>query len=169
MNEFVQLSDGYQEIGDIPVGLSNIIFGFACAGASALGLLATSVLAFLAPPAVLNTKSTAPTGYGHANSNNADDAPHLRLISRTSRPRKSAPQGTIMVSAPAPRLANVVQMQRVAAIVEDATTRSVTLRQLHERTRTQIDAAEQALISLRNELAAIIPAHSAPSYTLLAA
>jgi hypothetical protein len=51
-------------------------------------------------------------------------------------------------------------MCRVTSVVEDAVVRTVTIRDLHERSRTQLDAAENALIGLCEELAAIIPGFS---------
>lgn len=151
------------------MGISSVIFGIACAGAGALGLLATSVIAFLAPPAVLDSKAEGGPEHVATKSAIADEAPRLRLVSRTSRSRNATSRNAIARPAAPPLLARESQMRRVATIVEDATIRSVALRQLHERTRTQIDATEQAIISLRNELAAIMPAGAAPSYGLLAA
>lgn len=169
MNEFVQLSDEHRELGNTPVAISSVIFGIAWAGAGALGLLATSVIAFLAPPAVLGSKPEDQPEYPAAKCAITGDAPRLRLVSRTSRTRSAASQSTIALPAAIPLLARDIQMKRVSAIVEDATIRSVALRQLHERTRTQIDAAEQAIISLRNELAAVMPDGAAQPYGLLAA
>lgn len=141
------------------MNISGLIFGITSASLSAIGFLATSVLGLLAPPGVIETRSQS---VPQIRSNKirdeiAEDAPRLRLVSRTSRNRNSTRSVIMVPTAPAPRLATAAQMHRVAAIVEDATVRSTAVRNLHERTRTQIDAAEHALICLRDELAAIMP------------
>lgn len=147
------------------MGISGFIFGIASSGAAALGFLATSMIAFLAPPGVVEMRpeSTSKSKIDTPRSVITDDTPRLRLVSRTSRHRNSTRAITITPAvAAAPRLARDQQMRRITSVVEDATVRSMALRQLQERTRTQIDAAEQALISLRDELAAIMPAMATP-------
>jgi hypothetical protein len=151
--------------------ISNLSYAISDAGAAAMNWLGVCVAAFSTAPAAFQPVIRAEPYQGkQAFSELVRSAGSgLKLLHRTSRRRNATLSvQPIAQSQPVKCLSNVQQMRRVTSIVEDAVIRTVTVRDLHERTRTQLDAAEHALISLCDELAAIMPGFSRQPMALAA-